>query len=152
VYLAAMEKITNAKKKQIAEKLYIYNDQSQKEIADDLGVSEKTLTKWKKEGKWDDIKAAHTSGTDELIKALLEENLAITRDAKAEKRRLTSKEVDIMSKNVKAITTLNKDVTLVTIIMVFKRYNKWLVELAPDVAAANTEFQRKFLYSLNSDE
>lgn len=147
-----MEKITNAKKKEIAEKLYIYNDQTQKEIAADLKVAEKTISKWKTEGKWDEIKAAHTSGTDELIKALLEENLAITRDAKAEKRRLTSKEVDIMSKNVKAIQTLSKDVTLITIIMVFKRYNKWLVELDPELASANTSYQRKFLYSLNSDE
>jgi len=147
-----MTEISNKKKREIAELLYIQNDMSQQQIADEMSVSQKTISAWKAKFKWDELKAAHNSGTSELIKNLLMANLEMTRDAKKENRRLTAKETDSIIKNAKTVKLLSKDVNVVSTIMVFKHYNKWLVDQSPDLAKANTEFQRKYLYQLNSDE
>ena len=143
-----MDNLTNAKKKQLAERLFVQTDLSQKEIAADLTVSEKTIGKWKEEGKWAQLKAAATTGTANLITALLEENQNIVDDARQEKRRMNSKEADIINKNANTIEKLEKKVSLVMNIEVFTNYNKWLVEVNPKLAGDNTDWQRKYLATL----
>jgi uncharacterized protein YjcR len=143
-----MDKLTNPQKRQLAERLFVQTDLSQKEIAADLDVSEKSLSKWKTEGKWDQLKAAATTGTSNLVKALLEENQGIVDDARQEKRRINSKEADIISKNASTIERLDKKLNLVTVIEVFTNYNKWLVERNPQLASQNTDWQRKYLATL----
>ena len=143
-----MDKLTNTQKRQLAERLYVQTDLSQKEIAADLDVSEKSLSKWKTEGKWDQLKAATTTGTSNLVKALLEENQGIVDDARKENRRINSKEADIIAKNASTIERLDKKLNLVTVIEVFTNYNKWLVEINPKLAGDNTDWQRKYLATL----
>lgn len=143
-----MSEVSLSRKKQLAERLFVQTDLSQKEIAADLDVSEKTIGKWKEEGKWAQLKAAATTGTSQLITALLEENQGIVDDARQEKRRINSKEADIINKNASTIEKLEKKVSLVMNIEVFTAYNKWLVELNPKLAGENTDWQRKYLATL----
>ena len=143
-----MNDVPLTRKKQLAERLFVQTDLSQKEIAADLDVSEKTIGKWKADGKWDQLRAATTTGTANLITALLEENQGIVDDARQEKRRINSKEADIINKNASTIERLDRKVSLVMNIEVFTNYNKWLVELNPELAGKNTDWQRKFLATL----
>ena len=143
-----MSDVSLNQKKQLAERLFVQTDLSQKEIAADLGVSEKTIGKWKEEGKWAQLRAATTTGTTNLIAALLEENQPIVDEARQDKRRITSKEADIINKNASTIEKLEKKVSLVMNIEVFTAYNKWLVELNSKLASDNTEYQRKYLATL----
>jgi uncharacterized protein YjcR len=143
-----MSEVSLDKKKQLAERLYVQTDLTQKQIAEDLKVSEKTMSKWAKDGNWAQLRAASTTGTANLITALLEENQAIADEARDAKRRMTSKEADIINKNANTIEKLEKKVSLVMNIEVFTNYNKWLVELNPKLAGDNTEWQRKYLATL----
>ena len=47
------------KEKELAQHLYIYTDLLQKDIAQKVGVSEKTLVSWISTNKWDSIKNAN---------------------------------------------------------------------------------------------
>lgn len=143
-----MEKLTNPQKRVLAERLYVQTGMSQKEIAADLDVSEKSLSKWKTEGEWDLLKAATSTGPAHLVKCLLEENQGIVDDARKERRRIDSKEADIIAKNAVTIERLSSKHNLVAVIDVFTAYNKWLVEINPSLAGQNTDFQRKYLATL----
>jgi len=142
----------NDAKKVNAERHYIYLGYDFKDIATLIGVSEKTIGRWAKEYKWKDKKAAEESGPDRLCQVLLEENLAISEEAKAERRRMTSKEADIINKNANTISKFKKGVNIITAMAVFRRYNNWLVEVNLDLAKSNTAYQSKFLSQLTDGE
>lgn len=48
------EKLTNNQKRELAELLFTRHDMTQKEIADKVSVSEKTISKWKEAYHWED--------------------------------------------------------------------------------------------------
>ena len=50
------KKLTSDEKYAIAQDLFLETDKTQKEIAQIVHVTEKTLTKWKNEGEWDMLK------------------------------------------------------------------------------------------------
>jgi DNA-binding XRE family transcriptional regulator len=140
------------KEKKLAEQLYIYSGASQSKIAEDLGISEKTFTKWKDEGDWDKIKSARNLGKDQLICNLYNQALRITQSAEDEIRELNSKEMDIIIKISSTIDKLDKKLNLPNIITVFKEFNTWLSKVNPTFAKQITEYQKKFVHYINESE
>jgi uncharacterized protein YjcR len=140
------------KEKRLAQQLYIYSDASQQKIAEDLGISEKTLSKWKEEEGWDKIKAARNLGKDALVNKLYSQALKITTEAENDSRILNSKEMDTIVKIASTIDKLDRKVNLPNAISVFKEFNNWLVKINPTFAQQLTEFQSKFLHYLNENE
>ena len=147
-----MEKVTNATKKTIAAKLFVGGEYNQKELAALLDVSEKTIGAWKEVGKWEELRAAQSISADEIIKGLIADTQLILEQATRERRAKTSKETDAVMKNAKAIEILRSGVSISSAIQVFKRFNRWLVESDPALAAAFTELQPRFLYTLSKED
>jgi uncharacterized protein YjcR len=146
--------MANQKNKELrlAEQLYVYDDMSQKEIAEYLNVSEKTISNWKEKGDWDKMKSARSLTRDSIIKGLYENALLITNTAKEAKRPLNSKEMDAIVKIASSIEKLDKKFNIPVVIGVFKEFNNWVVNIDPNMAIKLTEYQRKFIYHLNSNE
>lgn len=140
------------KEKKLAQQLYIYGDSSQQKIAEDLGISEKTLSKWKEDEGWDKIKAARNLGKDSLVTKLYSQALKITIDAENDNRILNSKEMDTIVKIASTIDKLDRKVNLPNAISVFKEFNNFLVKINPNLAKQITEYQQKFLQHLNENE
>lgn len=148
-----MPTLSNKEKRNLASQLFVTGDLSPREIADNLKVNINTISRWRKADHWDENKAAKTTGTDNLVRALLLQNQKIMDLAKEEDRTMTSKESDIVLKNAQSIKLLSKEVNLITVISVFKKYNLYLFELDPGLAKSNTEFQKKFIhYIAQGDE
>lgn len=124
------------------------SDLLQKEIAEQVGVTQKTMSKWVTEGKWDEVREAQASTRQETIRGLLaqmnELNQAIAGRAQGE-RYPTSKEADILSKLSRNISFLDKQVQLKDYVTVLSEELKFIKE--QDLAFAKTlsDYQYEFL-------
>ncbi len=59
--------LSKSDKKDLAMHLFYDTDKSQKEIADLLGISERTMSQWKQAGMWEEIKQAQTATSKAII-------------------------------------------------------------------------------------
>lgn len=133
------------KKKELAKELYLNTTLTQKEIAERVGVTEKTLKKWREAGDWEKLKSAMLSTKDEIISRYLRMINSILEIAENDDRAVTDAEADKISKLNKAMDAINKELGLSVIIQVFQEYNAFLLPLNTDLAKANNIYQDKFI-------
>lgn len=99
-------------KKKLAKELFLTNKHQQKEIATMVGVSENTIGRWSKDGKWELVRANLTTTKESVLcnwyaqLAELNKNIA---DRDAGQRVPTSSESDRMIKISSAIKKLETD-------------------------------------------
>lgn len=120
--------MTNAKKKELAQKLYMQNFFStQKELAEYLEVSEQSLTKWIKAGKWEDMRESYLiSFTEEM--AFMKKQLRIMREELEAEGRTTfnNKEMDVITKLTASIRNLKSEIGIEDVIDVSIKVVEWL--------------------------
>lgn len=99
-------------KKRLAKELFLTGKYSQKEIAKMVSVSEKTMSSWSRDGKWDLLRANLTTTKESILSAwylqLAEINQNISRREDGE-RVPTGKESDQMIKISSAIKKLETE-------------------------------------------
>lgn len=125
-------------------RLYYMQGESQKQIAERIGTSQQTITRWVKDGQWDTIRASHTVSRHELVNKMLA----------SINQRLDHEDwsPDELAKAASAIEKLDKQTNIVTIIEVFSAYNRWLVsrmqidpELTPEMVKVMNKYQDIFI-------
>ena len=135
--------LSNAKKKQLAEELYISGKMNAKEIAIHLNLSEQTLVKWKKGAKnektWDDRKKELNLTPLRLKELLLNEANKI---ANGETSTINA---DQLSKIMSAVDKLDKKVSTRVVIDVCKEIDNYVSKHDPKLAVTFTEWHKKFI-------
>jgi hypothetical protein len=120
--------MTNAKKKELAQKLYMQNFfTTQKELAEYLEVTEQTLGKWIRAGKWEDMRESYLiSFTEEM--AFMKKQLRIMRENLESEGRTTfnNKEMDVITKLTAAIRNLKSEIGIEDVIDVSIKVVEWL--------------------------
>lgn len=120
--------MTIAKKKELAQKLYMQNFFStQKELAEYLEVSEQTLGKWIKAGKWEDMRESYLiSFTEEM--AFMKKQLRVMREQLEAEGRTTfnNKEMDVITKLTASIRNLKSEIGIEDVIDVSIKVVEWL--------------------------
>ena len=126
-----MAEIGNDKKREIAEDMYIRLGLTGREIAENLGVTEQTVSRWKKgregEKSWDDRK---TEAQLTPLKIKGEESLV---------------KADQLSKIMAAIDQLDKKINVRTVMDVFREFDIWMSEQEPATAIQFTRWHKLFL-------
>ena len=119
-------------KKQIEEKrefarlLYMQGEQ-QKIIADKIGVSAQTITKWVNDGGWQEQRAASNITRPELVnKLLLTINKLIEQVNESEDPEALNGLGDKLAKLSTTIERLDKKSSIVDVVEVFMAFSKWL--------------------------
>lgn len=117
------------KEKAVAKKYFIEFFKSQKEIAEDLNVSEKTVGKWVNDGKWKALRDAKLNSTQnqaenlkDLISELTEKALEIHGKIKiieSKGLQATPEEKDLLIEHKKEATRISQEVAM---------YNKTLTQ------------------------
>lgn len=131
-------KLTSDEKYAIAQDLFLETDKTQKEIAQIVHVTEKTLTKWKNEGDWETLKNASTVTARKIIDNLYKRAYALSEDPK-------SKPDDII-KIANSIEKLsNRKVTVSQIINVFKDFISYAFNQNADLAKEINLLQKKYV-------
>jgi DNA-binding XRE family transcriptional regulator len=132
------KKMTNDEKYSIAQDLFLETDKTQKEIAEIIHVTEKTLGKWKTEGEWDLLKSASTVTARKIIENLYKKAHALSEDPK-------SKPNDIIQIANSIEKLSNKKVTISQIINVFKDFTTYAFTQNAELAKEINLLQKKYV-------
>ena len=124
-------------KKGIAKSLYLDGNYTQEEIADKVGTTRQTVSRWVKAENWEEIKASVTITPAQIIaqwnRQIIEINKKINARADGE-RFATIQEADAIAKLAGAIKKLEGDIGVPDCVSVAMRFLSWLRPL--DIEAA----------------
>jgi len=122
-------------KKEFARVLYMSGEQ-QKVIAEKVGVSAQTVTRWVTEGGWDKRRAAQAVTRPELVNKILRSIDTLIENALAVEGEING---DQLAKLAAALDKLDKKANVVDAIEVFMDFGGWMNRRAaidPTVTAA----------------
>lgn len=139
-------------KKSLGRSLYL-SGMEQTEIADKLGVSRVTISKWCTAEGWKEARAAKNISRPELVnKLLLTIDAMIENVNKSEDPTLIGSLADKLSKLSATIEKLDKKANVIDAIEVFMAFNRWIQdqasfdpEITPELIKAINKYQNKFL-------
>lgn len=127
-----MTKLTLNQKKEFAKTLFVQHELSQKEIALKVGVSEKTVSKWKTDDKWESVKTSLIMSRENelnfIYAQIRELNTHISKKKEGE-RFANSKEADALKKLTSAAKDLETEKSIRQTVDVFINFTKWLTRV-----------------------
>lgn len=107
-----MATLTNDQKKELARELFIQGNFTFAEIAEKVGSTRQTVSRWAEAGKWEDLKVYMTVGKEKVLRGFYQQ-LAEIQEAimgrEPGKRVATSAEADRQVKLASAIKKLEND-------------------------------------------
>lgn len=147
-----MTKAETEKKKTLARALYL-SGMEQTEIADKVGVSRVTISKWSTADGWKEARAAKNITRPELVnKLLLTIDKLIEQVNSSEDPTMIAGLGDKLAKLSSVIEKLDKKANVVDAIEVFMAFSKWLEyraqtdnKLTPDLIKAINKYQDKYI-------
>lgn len=147
------------RKKELARVLFMAG-KSQADIAEQVGVSRQTVSKWANESAWAEARAAQNITRPELVNKLLRTIDQLIEQVNAsEDPALISGLADKLAKLSAVIEKLDKKANVVDAIEVFMAFNKWLQsrretdpDLTPDLLRAINKYQDKFVVEMMGKE
>ena len=136
------------RKKEWAKLLFLRTNKTQGEIADTVGVAQKTLSKWKTSEHWDMLKSSFIITKEEELRRIYQQinelNDAIAKREEGS-RYANPSEADTLSKLAAAAKNLERDLSIADIIDVFIIFTDWLREIDIEKARDVTELQDAFI-------
>lgn len=139
-------------KKTLARSLYL-SGMELGEIADQVGVSRQSVSKWCADGGWKEARAAKNISRPELVNKLLLaiDNLIAQVNASGDPEAIGTL-ADKLSKLSATIEKLDKKANVVDAIEVFMAFNRWIQDRAsydpditPELVKAINKYQNQFL-------
>lgn len=127
----------NIDKKDIAKSLYLNGTFTQEEIAEKVGTTRQTVSRWVKQGAWDELKASLTITPAQILAGLNRQIVEINNNINQReegKRFATVPEADTLAKLASAIKKIEQDVGIADIVDVGIRFTNWLRALDLDKA------------------
>lgn len=116
-------------RKGIAKSLYINGTYTQEEIADKVGTTRQTVSRWIKDGAWEELKASVTITPAQILSGLNRQIVEINNNINGReegKRFATVAEADTLAKLASAIKKIEQDVGIADIVDVAIRFTNWL--------------------------
>ena len=126
-----MARMTNQQKKEWAKLLYTKEQMLQKEIAEKVGVTPKTVSKWVTTEMWDKLRISRSVTREEqlshLYSHLSEINASIASREDGE-RFPNAKEADTITKLSSSIDKLERESGVGEVVSAFSQFVRWLRE------------------------
>ena len=147
-----MKKAEVENKKSLARSLYMAG-MEQQEIAEKVGVSRVTVSKWCTAEGWKEARAAKSISRPELVNKLLVaiDNLIAQVNASGDPEAIGTL-ADKLAKLSATIEKLDKKANVIDAIEVFMAFNRWIQdqasydpEITPELIKAINKYQNKFL-------
>lgn len=138
----------NIDKKDIAKSLYLNGSYTQEEIADKVDVTRQTVSRWIKDGGWDEVKASISITPSQILSGLNRQIIEINRvisERDEGERFATVAEADTLAKLASAIKKIEQDVGIADIVDVGIRFTNWLRPLDIEKAKEFSELLDAFI-------
>jgi len=141
--------MNNAEKKELARNLYVKSDFNRKEIAAQVGTTEKTLRRWIEEGEWDKTKDALQITRPKLLQDAYAQLNAINRHVEENLGGIPTKDLS----DAKAI--LRKEIEVFDFqpihkyIEVFEDFIQYLSKNEPAKVSEFATLSQRFINQLN---
>ena len=123
----------------VAETLFIEQGMTCTAIAEKIGITETTLSKWRNLMEWDSKRDKIQSTPVKIRELLLEEMKSVSEGNKAKI------DADALSKINKALVYLEGKVSLSVVISVFMEFDNWMAEVDPVEAVKLTGYHKQFI-------
>ena len=121
--------INNDKKKALAKDIYTLGQFTFEEIAEKVGSTRQTVSKWCREGQWEEIKAGMTVSREQILKGMYSQvneiNKAIQKNEDG-KRYATPAQADTLAKLSAAIKKMEMDTGISDLVSAGIRFAEWL--------------------------
>lgn len=135
-----MEGLSKTEKRRFqAEDLFINHGMLAKEIAAIVGVSEQTISKYRKSYNWDDRRADALSSPAKIKEILTSELLSVSSGNKPKI------DCDALSKIAKVRREMSGNIDGGTILNVLKECDNWLAGVDPKAAPTVAGYHKQFL-------
>jgi len=152
-----MTKLEKSQKRELA-RMYYMNGEAQKNIAEKVGTSAVTVSKWAEQGEWAKKRAAQNITRPELVnKLLMTINSLIEQVNESDDPNLIAGLGDKLSKLSTTIEKLDKKASVVDAIEVFMAFGKWLQyratfddEVTPELLKAVNKYQDLYISEIIS--
>lgn len=129
--------LNKGQKKSIAKELYLHGDYTFEEIADKVGCTRQTVSRWSHDENWASIKASMTVGKEKTLKHLYAHVQTINEailDRPEGERTPTPKEADTIAKLSAAISKLEQESGIREYVSAGMAFLGWLRETDPQKA------------------
>ena len=139
---------SNINKKDIAKSLYVNGSFTQEEIAQKVGTTRQSVSRWVREGAWEDLKASYTITPAQILAGLNRQIIEINNNINARvegKRFATVAEADTLAKLASSVKKIESDVGISDIVDVGIRFTNWLRPLDLDMAKKFNDLLDAFL-------
>lgn len=132
--------ITKKEERNYAQILYVNENLTAKEIAARVGVTQKTMGRWIKDGKWDQLRKSMLVTKQKMI-TMMYDQLEALNNSIAERTPAIpdGKEADIISKITTSIQRLETEASVAETIEVAKSFINYLREYDLELAKEITE-------------
>lgn len=145
-----MSSLSITQKKEWAKSLYVHQRLTQKETAEKVGVSAKTLNQWVNKEHWDTLRVSLVLTKEEQLRNIYAQINELTThiQSKAEGFRFANTaEADTISKLSKAAKDLETETGVAEIIETFKLFTNWLKAFDLPKAQEILKLQDEFIAS-----
>lgn len=134
-------------KKSLAERMFVEDGMTAKAISETIGISENTLSKWRKQNRWDDRRAEMLAAPHKLREILMRELKTIAEGN-------TSKiDADALAKVSKVIESMSERINPQVVFSVFKEFDNWMADQDPKTALLFIEYHKQYLlYKIKQEE
>lgn len=123
------------RKKELAQFFYCNSQLSQKEIAEKVGISEVSMSKWVREGKWDTLKASITITRQEQLNRVYQQISAINNKITEEQKGIpTGADADVLAKLAAVVERLEKETSITDVVSVSMKFLDWLRKIDTEKA------------------
>lgn len=123
----------------VAESLFVEQGLTCSAISVQLGITEASLSKWRKQMDWDAKRDRVISTPAKIRELLLQEMKSVSQGNKAKI------DADALSKINKALSYLDGKVSLSVVISLFMEFDNWMAEVDPKKAVDFTEYHKLFI-------
>lgn len=141
--------MTQAEKKELARNLYVKSDFNRKEIASQVGTTEKTLRKWIEEGEWDVMKDSLQITRPRLLQDAYAQLNAINRFIETELKGIPTKELSDAKGVIRKEIETFSDQPIHKYIEVFEEFIGYLSKTNPSKVVEFAQLTQEFINQLN---
>lgn len=139
---------TKIDRKDLAKTLYVNGSFTQEEIATKVGTTRQTVSRWIREGSWDQVKASYTITPEQILAGLNRQIIEINNNVNSRpegERFATVAEADTLAKLASSIKKIETDAGIADIVNVGIKFTDWLRQTDLDLAKKFSDLLDAFI-------